>query len=151
MEVPPSILRLYSITHYNDPAGHQDCCGRCRIRTRDLCLRSLAHYQWATTSTNEPPHLQTMSHHIYILYIYHIYQYISIYLYINICILKKEHNILRSFAKEQNFLAFFTFFAKERNILCVLLHSLQKNVTFFAFFYVLKKRMQKNASFFWVS
>ena len=33
-----------------------------------------------------------------------------------------------------------TFFAKEGNILCILLHSLQKNVVFSAFFYVLKKR-----------
>ena len=42
----------------------------------------------------------------------------------------------------------FTFFAKEH---CVLLCSLQKKVAFFAFFYVLKKRIQKNASVFWVS
>ena len=55
--------------------------------------------------------------------------------------------LLHSFAKER----FFTFFAKEQNVLCVLLRSLQKNVAFFAFFYVLKKRTQKNASFFWVS
>ena len=41
----------------------------------------------------------------------------------------------------------FTFFAKE---CCVLLHSLQKNVAFFAFFNILKKRMQKKALFFWV-
>ena len=34
----------------NDPAAPQDHCGRCRIRTRDFCPRSLAHYQWATTS-----------------------------------------------------------------------------------------------------
>ena len=34
-----------------------DHCGRCRIRTRDLCHRSLVHCQWATTSK--------MSHHIY--------------------------------------------------------------------------------------
>ena len=36
---------------HNDPAAHQDHSGRCRIRTRDLCPRSLARYQWATTST----------------------------------------------------------------------------------------------------
>ena len=39
----------------------------------------------------------------------------------------------------------FTFFIKERGILCILLCSLEKNVAFFAFFYVLYKRMQKNA------
>ena len=33
------------------------------------------------------------------------------------------------------------FFEKECCILCILLHSLQKNVAFFAFFYVLCKRM----------
>ena len=82
--------------------------------------------------------------------------------------MKKERNVLRSFAKERNVLAFFyvlckrmlrslrslrsfTFFAKECCILCVLLCSLQKNVAFFAFFYVLKIRTQKNASTFWVS
>ena len=41
---------------YNDPAALQYQCWRCRIRTRDLCLRSLASYQWATTSL--------LSHHI---------------------------------------------------------------------------------------
>ena len=66
----------------------------------------------------------------------------------------------------------FMFFAKERCVLCILLRSLQNNIVFFvffyvlckttlcslqnnilffAFFYVLKKRMQKNVSFFWVS
>ena len=39
--------------------------------------------------------------------------------------------------KNKTFLRSFTFFAKERNVLCVLLRSLQKNVTFF---YVLCKR-----------
>ena len=53
--------------------------------------------------------------------------------------------------KNEMFSHSFTFFAKEQNVLCVLLHSLQKNVAFFAFLYVLKKRMQKNASFYWVS
>ena len=54
------------------------------------------------------------------LYIYiYIYLYISIYIYINI--LKKERNVLHSFAS-------------------VLLCSLQKNVAFFAFFYFLCKR-----------
>ena len=42
----------------------------------------------------------------------------------------------------------FTLFAKEQNILCVLLRSLQKNIAFSAFFYVFKKTTQKNASFF---
>ena len=42
-------------------------------------------------------------------------------------------------------------FAKEQNVLCVLLRSFQKNVAFSAFYYFLKKRKQKNASFFWVS
>ena len=57
-----STLRFSTLFH-NDPAAHQDHCGRCRIRTRDICLRSLVRYQWVTTSPNEPPHLQ-MSHHI---------------------------------------------------------------------------------------
>ena len=64
---------------------------------------------------------------------------------------KKEGNVLRSFAKERNVLAFFhvlckrtlrslrslRFFAIDRCILCVLLHSLQKNVAFFALFSVI--------------
>ena len=45
--------------------------------------------------------------------------------------------------KNETFSRSFTFFAKERNVLCVLLRSLQKNVAFSAFFYVLKKRTQK--------
>ena len=53
--------------------------------------------------------------------------------------------------KNKTFSRSFTFFAKEQNGLCVLLRSLQKNVAFFAFFYVLKKRTEKNAAFFWVS
>ena len=53
--------------------------------------------------------------------------------------------------KNETFSCSFTFFAKECCILCVLLRSLQKNIAFCAFFYILKKRMQKNASFFWVS
>ena len=53
--------------------------------------------------------------------------------------------------KNETFSRSFTFFAKERNNLCVLLRSLQKNVAFFAFFYVLQKRTQKNALFFWIS
>ena len=97
--------------------------------------------------------------YIYIsLYIYNLYislyicisVYIYVYTYI-IYIEKKTRNILRSFEKNKTFSRSFMFFAKERNILCILLHSLQKNVAFFAFLSVLKKRMQKNASFFWVS
>ena len=42
--------------------------------------------------------------------------------------------------KNETFSHSFMFFAKERNVLCVLLRSLQKNVVFFAFFYVLCKR-----------
>ena len=45
VEVPPSTLRFYRIF-----AAAQDHCGRCRIRTRDICPRSLARCQWATTS-----------------------------------------------------------------------------------------------------
>ena len=66
--------------------------------------------------------------------------YIYIYLYIYIY-WKKECNVLHSFAKERNVLAFFsvfckrtkhslrsfTFFAKERNILCILFCSKEKN------------------------
>ena len=36
---------------------------RCRIWTRDCRFYILVHYQWATTSPNEPPHPQ-LSHHI---------------------------------------------------------------------------------------
>ena len=50
--------------------------------------------------------------------------------------------------KNETFSHSFTFFAKERNVLCVFLHSLQNNVAFFVFFYVLKKRTQKNVAFF---
>ena len=52
----PPLPWVFTVLH-NDPAAPQDHCGRCRNRIRDLCLRSLAHYQWATTS---PP----MNHHI---------------------------------------------------------------------------------------
>ena len=61
----------------------------------------------------------------------YIYIYVYIYLYISVYILKKERNVLRSFAKEGNVLAFsyvlckrvlrslhsFMFFAKEQNVL----------------------------------
>ena len=35
---------------HNDPAAHQDHCGRCRIRTKDQFPKSLVRYQRATTS-----------------------------------------------------------------------------------------------------
>ena len=80
------------------------------------------------------------------------YLYICTYLYIskyfNICILKKRMQHSAFFWKEQTFSHSFTFFAKERKVLSVLLRPLQKNVEFSAFFYVLKKRTQKNASSF---
>ena len=76
VEVPPSTLR-FTVLH-NDPAAPQDHCGRRRIRTRDLCPRSLVHYQ--------------LSHHIsklncvqtitilYINTVYKIFGYIHRYL-----------------------------------------------------------------------
>ena len=80
-----------------------------------------------------------------------LFQYIFIYLYIYI--LKKRTRIGHAFFCKRTVrsLRSFTFFAKECCILYALLCSLQKNVAFFAFLYVLKKRKQKNASFFWVS
>ena len=74
------------------------------------------------------------------------FQYI--FIYIN---WKKNGTFCVLLQKNETFSRSFTFFAKERCVLCVLLRSLQKNVAFFAFFYVLKKRTQKNTSFFWVS
>ena len=53
IEVSPSTLR-FTVLQHNDPAAAQDHCGRWRIRTRDLCPKSLVRYQRATTSpTNE--------------------------------------------------------------------------------------------------
>ena len=63
--------------------------------------------------------------------------YFSHVIYIYIYIEKKNETFSHSFP----------FFAKERNILWVLLCSLQKNVAFSAFFYILNKRMQKNNAF----
>ena len=40
----------FSTLWHNDPAEHHVHCGRCRIRTRDLCPWSMVRYQWATTS-----------------------------------------------------------------------------------------------------
>ena len=39
----PLYPEVFYIMH-NDPAAHQDHCGRCCIRTRDLCPRSLVCY-----------------------------------------------------------------------------------------------------------
>ena len=69
-------------------------------------------------------------------------------------ILKKERNILRSFAKERNVPAFFPVLYKERDDLWALSRSLQKNRTFFTLFFVLlkrtgsKKRMFRSFPFF---
>ena len=43
-QVSLSTLRFITLFH-NDPAAHQDHCGRYRIRIRNLCLRSLVRYQ----------------------------------------------------------------------------------------------------------
>ena len=47
------------------------------------------------------------------------------------------------FPKNETLSRSFKFFAKEQNVLCVLLRYLQKNVAFSAFFYVCKKSRQK--------
>ena len=73
-------------------------------------------------------------------------------MYIYKYILKKERGLgmgMHSFRlfciRTLRSLRSLTFFAKERCVLCILLRSLQKKVVFFAFFYLLKKRTQKNA------
>ena len=113
--------------------------------------------------------LEIFDFYIYILYIYlyiSVYQYIYIYIYIykyiytvyihisiNIYLKKKIEGLACFLFKRTQHSAFFcirtlrflrsfTFFAKECCVLCILLRSLQKNVT---------QRTQKNASFFWVS
>ena len=48
VEISFSTLR-FTVLH-NDPAAPQDHCGRCRIWTLEFCPRSLARYQWTTTS-----------------------------------------------------------------------------------------------------
>ena len=48
---------------------------------------------------------------------------------------------MRSLQKNAKFCVLLHSFAKEHCILCILLRSLQKNVAFFALFYVLCKRM----------
>ena len=99
--------------------------------------------------------------YIYIyIYIYlFIYLYISIYLiiysiysisiYIYTYIYWGEKTQRSAFfcillQKNETFLRSFTLFAKERNVLCVLLRSLQKNVAFSAFLYILKKRTHRS-------
>ena len=54
--LPFSTLRCSALLP-NDPAAHQVLCRKCRIQTRDLCPRSLVHYQQATTSP-------CLTHHI---------------------------------------------------------------------------------------
>ena len=75
--------------------------------------------------------------YIFIYLCIHLFTSINIYIYI----LKKEWNVLHSFAKERNVLAFFyivckimlrslrsfTFFAKEHWVLCALFCSLEMN------------------------
>ena len=80
---------------------------------------------------------------------------------------QKNEAFLRSFAffikRTERSLRSFTFFIKVCGVLCVLLRSLLKNLTFFvifyilyiraaffAFFYILYKRMQKYAALFLV-
>ena len=53
---------FYIISQWSCSAS--DYCGRCRIRTRDLCPRNLVRYQWATTSLQWATTSPTMSHHI---------------------------------------------------------------------------------------
>ena len=77
--------------------------------------------------------------YIYLYISIYIYIYIYIYLYIFIYI-----SIYIYCKKKGTFSRSFTFFAKECCVLCVLLRSLQKNVAFFAFFYVLCKRMLRS-------
>ena len=82
------------------------------------------------------------------IYIYlYLYLYLSIYIYIEKknegweCVLfkRRQHScvLLHSCKRTLRSLRSFMFF--------------RKNAVFFAFFYVLKKRAQKKASFFWVS
>ena len=98
---------------------------------------------------------------------FNIYLYIYIYLYLNIYI-EKEQNVLRSFAKERNVLAFFPvlykrtgwslrsfpFFAKEQDVLYVLFRSFEKNgkgrsvLLGLIRCQNLKKRTGKNGTFF---
>ena len=77
-----------------------------------------------------------------------IYTSVYLYIYLYIYIEKKIEGWACVLFKRTQHSAFFCKRMKRSH---VLLRSLQKNIAFFAFFYVLKKRMQKNASFFWVS
>ena len=47
-QVEVSPLPWYFTVLHNDPAAPQNHYGRCRIRTRDFCTRSLVRYQWAS-------------------------------------------------------------------------------------------------------
>ena len=70
----------------------------------------------------------------------------------SMCSFQKNATFCILLHKNVVFFAFFLYVLCKRMLrICVLLRSLQKNVALFAFFYVLKKRTQKNASFFWVS
>ena len=64
------------------------------------------------------------------------FQYTFLYIYLYIY-WKKNGTFCVLLQKNKTFSRSFTFFAKERYVLCVLLRSLQKNVAFFAFFSVL--------------
>ena len=46
----PSLPRDFTVYTVTLPLLRVFHCERCRIRTRDHCLSSLEHYQWATTS-----------------------------------------------------------------------------------------------------
>ena len=76
--------------------------------------------------------------------------YISIYIYIYLISIyiywKKERRLgMQSFQKNATFCILLCSFVKE---LCILLHSLQKKVAFFAFFYILCKRMLHSLCYF---
>ena len=65
---------------HNDPAAPQDHCGKCLIRTRDFCPRSLARYQ--------------MSHHIFMLLVIALLLY---YIRCDYFIKTPRHDIFRFF------------------------------------------------------
>jgi len=73
-------------------------------------------------------------------------------LIVNCVKLYREGLGMHSFQKNATFLRSFTFFWKERCILCVLLRSFEKKAAFFAFFYFLLKIMLRSLCsfmFFW--
>ena len=65
----------FSLLH-NDPAVHQEHCGRCWIQTQDICPTSLVRYQWATTSQH---HLQKITGTLKILKKFENLQILSFY------------------------------------------------------------------------